>query len=59
MIINVYINLEIELSQITLNFKDDMSSLIWTCGENHYFLIYSFPVSLLLKCKTPFYFILK
>ena len=47
------------LSTLTLKLKDDMSSLIWTYGENHYFVIYIFPFLFLLKRKTPFHFIQK
>ena len=31
--------------------KDGMSSLIWTYGDNHYFLIYTFPSLFLSKRK--------
>ena len=36
---------------LNLCFKDGISSLIWTYAESHYFLKYSFPVSLLLILK--------
>ena len=39
--------------------KDDMSSLIWAHGENHYFKTSTFPFLFLLKRKTLFHFILK